>query len=92
VSTGLAYHVLKPGKRQGFGHQHENAEEVAVVLAGSGRVRLDAKTFEIAPLDAIRIAPTVKRRFEAGSDGLTLLIFGPHVANDGQILSDFWSD
>ena len=25
--TGFAYHVLKPGKRQAFGHRHEQAED-----------------------------------------------------------------
>jgi quercetin dioxygenase-like cupin family protein len=91
-STGLAYHVLHPGKRQGFGHRHEAAEEVAVVLAGSGRVRLDDEVREIAELDAIRIAPSVKRAFEAGPNGLTLLVFGARHAGDGEILKDFWTD
>ena len=39
--TGISYQVLKPGKRQAFGHRHDKAEEVYVVLSGSGRVRLD---------------------------------------------------
>ena len=39
-STGLAFLVLNPGMRQGFGHRHDQAEEVALVLAGGGRVRL----------------------------------------------------
>jgi quercetin dioxygenase-like cupin family protein len=91
-STGLAYHVLRPGKRQGFGHRHEAAEEVAVVLSGGGRVRLDDEIREISELDAIRIAPSVRRAFEAGPDGLRLLVFGPRHAGDGEILQDFWTD
>jgi quercetin dioxygenase-like cupin family protein len=91
-STGLAYHVLRPGKRQAFGHRHEDAEEVSVVLSGSGRVRLDDEIREISQLDAIRVAPKVTRAFEAGPDGLTLLVFGPRHAGDGEILKDFWVD
>jgi uncharacterized cupin superfamily protein len=37
-TTGLAYHVVRPGKRQAFAHRHDEAEEVNVVLSGSGRV------------------------------------------------------
>lgn len=91
-TTGLAYHVLKPGKRQSFGHRHEQAEEVAVVLSGGGRVRLDDEIVDIGELDAIRIAPQVKRAFEAGSEGLSLIVFGPHRQGDGEILNDFWTD
>ena len=82
--------MLKPGCRQAFGHRHEQAEEVYVVLAGDGRVRLDGKSVEIAPLDAIRVAPSVTRGFEAGSEGLSVLAFGPRHVGDGEIVADFW--
>jgi mannose-6-phosphate isomerase-like protein (cupin superfamily) len=91
-SIGLAYHVLKPGKRQSFGHRHEEAEEVYVVLSGSGRARLDEEIVEIGQLDGIRVEPKVARAFEAGPDGLELLAFGPRHAGDGEIIQDFWSD
>lgn len=90
--TGVAYHVLKPGKRQAFGHKHDQAEEVVVVLSGGGRVRLDDEIKEIGELDAVRIAPSVARAFEAGSDGMAIIVFGPHFANDGELLQDFWKD
>ena len=89
--TGLAHHHLQPGKRQPFGHVHHHAEEVVVVLSGSGRARLDDDLVELAPLDALRLSPGVKRRFEAGPDGMELLVFGPHVENDGELLPDFWA-
>jgi len=91
-STGLAYHVLKPGKRSAFGHRHEAAEEIAVVMSGSGRVRLDDEIRDIGELDAIRISPSVTRAFEAGDKGLTVLVFGPRHAGDGEIVNDFWKD
>jgi mannose-6-phosphate isomerase-like protein (cupin superfamily) len=91
-ATGLAYHVLRPGKRQAFAHRHQRAEEVHVVLAGSGRVRLDDEIVEIGPMDAIRVAPQVARAFEAGPDGLELLVFGPHHPRDAEVVQDFWEE
>jgi len=89
--TGMAYHRVKPGQR-GLAHRHDNAEEIYVVLAGSGRVKLDDETAEIGPLDAIRVAPQVVRAFEAGPDGLELLAFGPRHEGDGEILrEDVWA-
>jgi len=91
-ATGLAYHALRPDKRQAFGHRHDEAEEVYVVVAGSGRMRLDDDIRDIRTLDAIRVAPRVTRAFEAGPDGLELLAFGPHMAGDGELRHDFWTD
>lgn len=91
--TGLAYHVLRPGKRQAFAHRHENAEEINVVLSGSGRVKLDDEIVEIGPMDAIRVAPNVTRAFEAGPEGLEYLVFGPHHEKDGEVVQEgFWED
>lgn len=89
-TVGLAYHVLKPDKRTPFGHRHEQAEEIYVVLAGSGRVRLDDEVREIAELDAIRVEPKVARAFEAGPEGMSVLVFGPRHEGDGELLQDFW--
>jgi mannose-6-phosphate isomerase-like protein (cupin superfamily) len=91
-TTGLAYHVVRPGKRQAFAHHHHEAEEVNVVLSGTGRVRLDDEVVEIGPMDAIRVAPHVTRAFEAGPDGLELLVFGPHHDRDAETVQDFWAD
>jgi mannose-6-phosphate isomerase-like protein (cupin superfamily) len=92
-STGLAYHVLRPGKRQAFAHRHDNAEEINVVLSGSGKVKLDDEIVEIGPMDAIRVAPQVTRAFEAGPDGLEYLVFGPHHEKDGEMIHEgFWDD
>ena len=91
-TTGLAYHVVKPRKRQAFGHRHENAEEVYVVVGGSGRARLDDEVVDLRALDAIRVAPQVARAFEGGPEGLQLLAFGPHHPKDGELLHDFWKD
>jgi mannose-6-phosphate isomerase-like protein (cupin superfamily) len=91
-TTGLSYQVLKPGKRQQFGHKHDKAEEVYVVLSGSGRVRLDDEIVELSELDAIRVEPSVMRAFEAGADGMAWIAFGPHHDKDGQMDREFWQD
>jgi mannose-6-phosphate isomerase-like protein (cupin superfamily) len=89
--TGLALMRVKPGQRQAFAHRHEEAEEIYVVLSGTGRIKLDDEVTEVAPLDAIRIAPGVARALEADDEGLEYLAFGPHHEGDGEILKgDFW--
>lgn len=92
-STGFSYMVVKPGKRQAFAHRHDDAEEVYVVVGGSGRVKLGDEVKEIGRLDAIRVAPEVVRTFEAGDEGLELLAFGPRHDGDGEIIrEDVWGD
>ncbi len=90
--TGVSHLRVKPGRRQGFGHKHEDAEEVYVVLAGSGRVKLDDEIVEIETLDAIRVAPGVIRAFEAGSSGLEVLAFGPRHDGDGELIQGWWTE
>ena len=88
--TGFSLHQIKPDKRQPFGHKHEQAEEVYVVIGGSGRVNLDGKVLELSRLDALRVAPGVTRAFEAGADGLELIAFGPRRKGDGEIIQGWW--
>lgn len=90
--TGVSHHRLKPGKRQPFGHKHEEAEEVYIVLGGSGRMKLDDEVIEVEPLDAIRVAPTVIRAFEAGPGGIEVLAVGTRHEGDGELVQDWWSD
>jgi hypothetical protein len=42
--------------------------------------------------DALRVAPGVIRAFEAGSDGVELLAFGPRHEGDGEVIQNWWSD
>lgn len=88
--TGVTHFRLLPGKRSPFAHRHARAEEVYVILAGSGRVKLDEEIADVRMLDAIRIAPAVARAFEAGPDGLEFLVFGPHHEADGETVEDAW--
>jgi mannose-6-phosphate isomerase-like protein (cupin superfamily) len=87
--SGISYQVMKAGQRQPFAHKHGEMEEIYVVISGSGRVKLDDKTEEVGPLDAIRIAPSVVRAFEAGDEDLVLLVFSPRAKGDAEIVQDF---
>jgi mannose-6-phosphate isomerase-like protein (cupin superfamily) len=89
--TGVSLMRVKPAKRQGFGHKHENCEEVYVVLSGSGRVKLDDEIIEVEALDAVRVSPGVTRQFEAGPDGLEMLAVGPRSDGDGEVIPGWWS-
>jgi mannose-6-phosphate isomerase-like protein (cupin superfamily) len=86
--TGLSLLRVKPGCRQAFAHRHENAEEIYVVISGSGRLKLDDEIVDVGPLDAIRIAPKVARQAEAGDDGLEFIAFGPRHDKDGELIKE----
>lgn len=90
--TGISHHRVKPNRRQPFGHRHERAEEVYVVIGGSGRMRLDDEIIEIEALDAIRVAPTVTRAFEADADGLEVIAVGARHDGDGELVPNWWTD
>jgi mannose-6-phosphate isomerase-like protein (cupin superfamily) len=91
-AVGVTHHRFRAGTRQSFGHRHERAEEVYVVLSGSGRVKLDDDVVEVERLDAVRVGPHVTRAFEAGPDGLEVLAFGARHEGDGEIVPGWWSD
>jgi mannose-6-phosphate isomerase-like protein (cupin superfamily) len=90
--TGLALHKIKPGQRGGA-HRHEAAEEVYVVISGTGRISLDGEIVELKPMDAVRVHAKVARALEADDDGLEVLVFGPHQEGDGELLPelDLWN-
>jgi uncharacterized cupin superfamily protein len=87
--TGISLQRVKPGKRHPITHRHKQAEEIYVVLSGSGRIKLDDRVEEIGPLDAIRIGPSVTRGLEAGDEGLEFLAFSPRAQGDAEIVDEF---
>ncbi len=88
--TGLTYFRLRPGKRSPFMHRHKHAEEVYVILSGSGQIKLDDEIVDVGALDAVRVAPEVARAFEAGPEGLEFIAVGPHHDGDGEPVEDSW--
>ena len=88
---GVTHFRLRAGKRSPFSHRHTHAEEIYVILSGSGRVKLGDQVSEVRTLDAIRVSPDVACAFEAGPDGLEFLAFGPHHPGDGEPVEDPWT-
>ena len=95
--SGLSYQRVPPGYRFPYGHTHKTQEEVYVVLRGSGRMKLDDEIVELEEWDAVRVPPGTWRGYEAGSEGLEILVIGapnlgedPRVDVDGQ--RDWWAD
>jgi len=74
--SALSYQRLPPGYRFPYGHAHKEQEEVYVVLRGSGRMKVDDEIVGLEECDAVRVPPGMWRGYEAGPDGLELLVFG----------------
>jgi mannose-6-phosphate isomerase-like protein (cupin superfamily) len=74
--SGLSYQRLPPGYRFPYGHTHRKQEEVYVVICGSGRIKVDDEIVELREWDAVRIPPGTWRGYEAGADGLEILVIG----------------
>lgn len=88
--TGVTYFRLLGGKRSPFAHRHSKAEEIYVIISGTGHLKLDDEIIDVRALDAVRVDAEVARAFEAGSDGLEFLAFGPHHPGDGEPVDDDW--
>jgi quercetin dioxygenase-like cupin family protein len=88
--SGMSYQRFAPNFRGPFGHRHEQQEETYVVVSGGGRVKLEDEVHELRQWDALRVAPETARGFEAGPDGLELLVFGAGESGDTEMLSDWW--
>jgi mannose-6-phosphate isomerase-like protein (cupin superfamily) len=89
---GLSLQRLKPNQRLPFGHKHGEQEEVYVVVAGGGRLKLEDDVIDVGQWDAVRVDPDVMRNFEAGPDGLDLLAFGAPGVRDTEQEMGWWSD
>jgi mannose-6-phosphate isomerase-like protein (cupin superfamily) len=74
--SGLTYQRVPPDYRFPYGHTHETQEEVYVVVGGGGRMAVDDEVVELKKWDAVRVPPGSWRGYEAGPDGLELLVIG----------------
>src|SRR5215203_4775115 len=63
---GLANYRMNPGQRIGFGHSHGEAEEIYVVLTGSGRFKIEDEIVEVGTKDVVYCGPDTMRAWEAG--------------------------
>lgn len=89
---GISHFRYAPGFRAKDGHRHEVQEEAYLVLAGSGRIRLDDEVLELGRWDLVRVAPRVVRGFEAGPEGLEVIAVGGTRPEDGdgELVADRW--
>jgi uncharacterized cupin superfamily protein len=74
--SGVSYQRVPPGYRFPYGHTHKVQEEVYVVLSGSGRMKVDDEIVELRAWDAVRVAAGAWRGYEAGPEGLEILVIG----------------
>jgi mannose-6-phosphate isomerase-like protein (cupin superfamily) len=82
-NCGLSYQRVPPNHRFPYGHTHKKQEEVYVVLRGSGRMKLDDEILALEEWDAVRVPPGMWRGYEAGPDGLEILVIGaPNLGED----------
>jgi len=91
---GVSYFRYAPGFRVPYGHRHREQEEAYVVVAGSGRIRLDDEVVELRQWDVVRVAPDVVRGFEGGPGGLEVIAVGSDrpEGGDGEMVRDWWQD
>lgn len=87
---GFSYQKLAPNVEAPFGHRHERQEEAYVVIAGSGRVKLEDEVRELKQWDVLRVAPTTGRAFASGPDGLELLAIGFGPGGDASMIEKPW--
>jgi uncharacterized cupin superfamily protein len=92
--VGVGLEQLAPGFRTPFGHRHREQEELYVVVAGGGSVKLDDEVVPVRQWDVVRVGPETMRNFEAGPDGLEVLATGAPISeeSDGEIVPGWWSD
>jgi mannose-6-phosphate isomerase-like protein (cupin superfamily) len=93
-NCAVSYQRLVANYRIPFGHTHDRQEEVYVVVSGGARAKINEQIVELAPWDAVRIPAGCMRQFEAGSEGVEMLIVGAPVTggDDDKIVADWWTD
>jgi mannose-6-phosphate isomerase-like protein (cupin superfamily) len=92
-NAGVSYLRVAPNYRIPFGHNHKNQEEVYVVVAGSGRVKVGDEVRDLKQWDAVRVHKDTMRGLEAGGDGLEIIAIGaPNTGpGDADIEQSWWS-
>jgi mannose-6-phosphate isomerase-like protein (cupin superfamily) len=94
--SGLTYQRVPPDYRFPYGHTHKTQEEVYVVVRGSGRMKVDEEIIDLEEWDAVRVPPGSWRCYEAGPEGLELLVIGApslgeNPRDDVEGTRDWWA-
>jgi uncharacterized cupin superfamily protein len=95
ISTfGFNLMALEPGQR-GRIHRHRGQEEAYLVLEGTLTVTVEREDYDLAPFDAIRVAPDLRRQLvNRGSQRVLLIALGgsaEHVGRDAEAFAS-WDD
>jgi mannose-6-phosphate isomerase-like protein (cupin superfamily) len=93
--SGLSHQRIPPGYRFPFGHTHRTQEEVYVVVRGGGRMKVDGEIVELRQWDAVRVSPGSWRGYEAGPEGLEILVIAaPRVDQREDVEGErgWWAD
>jgi mannose-6-phosphate isomerase-like protein (cupin superfamily) len=93
--SALGYQYVPAGYRFPYGHTHRKQEEVYVVVRGHGRMKVDDEIVELKEWDAVRVPAGAWRGYEAGPEGLEILVIGAPTLDmrddvDGE--RDWWAD
>jgi mannose-6-phosphate isomerase-like protein (cupin superfamily) len=80
--SGLTYQRVPPDYRFPYGHTHRTQEEVYVVVRGGGRMKVDEEVVDLREWDAVRVPPGSWRGYEAGPEGLEMLVIGAPSLGD----------
>jgi mannose-6-phosphate isomerase-like protein (cupin superfamily) len=91
---GISLFRYGPGVRGSTGHHHREQEEAYIVIAGSGRIKLDDEIHALHQWDVVRVSPSVVRALEAGGDGLEFIAVGSDrpEGGDGVQVPVEWPD
>ena len=95
--SALTHQRVPPNYRFPYGHTHATQEEVFVVVRGSGRMKLDDEIVGLREWDAVRVPPGTWRGYEAGAEGLEILVvgapnLGEHPRDDVDGRRDWWAE
>jgi hypothetical protein len=90
--TGAEWVVLFEDVTPLGSHRLEMHVASGRALHASSELPLDDEEVAVDRLDAIRVGPEVTRGFEAGSDGLELIVFSPKAPGDAEIVADFFEE
>jgi quercetin dioxygenase-like cupin family protein len=91
---GISHFRYAPGVRSTMAHSHREQEEAYIVVAGSGRIRLDDEVHDLKQWDVVRVSPQTVRAFEAGPEGLEFIAVGSDrpEGGDGVMADSAWID
>ncbi len=94
TTFGFNLMALEPGQR-GRIHRHTRQEEAYLVLEGTLTVTVEREDHDLAPFDAIRVAPGLRRQLvNRGPVRVLLLALGgseEHAGRDAQAFES-WDD